>query len=43
MAGIDRQHGVGDEYITKEGLRRGVEIESKVLGAEEAPTQEEEG
>jgi hypothetical protein len=34
MADIDRQHGVGDEYITKQGLRRFVELESKALATE---------
>jgi hypothetical protein len=41
MADLDRQHGVGDEYITKQQLRRFVEVESKALATEEAPTQEE--
>ncbi len=34
MADIDRQHGIGDEIITKQQLRRTVEGESKALGAE---------
>ncbi len=34
MADIDRQHGVGDEYITKQQLRRTVEAESKALGSD---------
>jgi hypothetical protein len=37
MADLDRQHGVGDEYITKQQLRRFVEVESKALATEEAP------
>jgi hypothetical protein len=41
MADLDRQHGVGDEYIAKQQLRRTVEAESKALATEEAPTQEE--
>jgi hypothetical protein len=42
LADIDRQHGAGDEYLTKQQLRRFVEVESKALVTEEAPTQEEE-
>ena len=42
MADLDRQHGVGDEYLTKQQLRRTVEAESKALATEEAPTQEGE-
>jgi hypothetical protein len=42
MADLDRQHGVGDEYITNQQLRRTVEGESKALATEEAPTQEVE-
>ena len=42
MADIDRQHGVGEEYLTKQQLRRTDEAESKALATEEAPTQEEE-
>ena len=42
MADLDRQHGVGDEYLTNQQLRRFVELESKALAPEEAPTQDEE-
>ena len=42
LADIDRQHGAGDEYLTKQQLRRFVEVESKALVTEEAPTKEEE-
>ncbi len=35
MADLDRQHGAGDEYITKQQLRRFVELESKALATEE--------
>jgi hypothetical protein len=40
MADLDRQHGVGDELITKQQLRRTVEFESGALATEEAPAQE---
>ncbi len=39
---LDRQHGVGDEHLTQQQLRRFVELESKALATEEAPAQEEE-
>ncbi len=42
MADLDRQHGVGDEYLTNQQLRRFVELESRALATEEAPTQGEE-
>ncbi len=42
MADLDRQHGVGEEYLTKQELRRTVEADSKALATEEAPTQAEE-
>jgi hypothetical protein len=34
MADLDRQHGVGEEYITNQQLRRTVEGESKALATE---------
>jgi len=40
MADLDRQHGVGDEYLTKQQLRR--TVESYAVVDEEASTQEEE-
>jgi hypothetical protein len=43
MADLDRQHGVGGEYINKQQLRRTVEAEFiGALAPEEAPTQDEE-
>jgi hypothetical protein len=39
---LDCQHDVGYEYLTNQQLRRFVELESKALATEEAPTQEEE-
>jgi hypothetical protein len=42
MADLDHHHGVGDEYIKNQQLRRTVEGEAKALATEEAPTQEEE-
>jgi hypothetical protein len=40
MADLDRQHGVGDELVTKQQLRR--TLESYTVVDEGAPTQEEE-
>lgn len=42
MTDLDRQHGAGDELISKQQLRRYVESESKALATEEAPTQDRE-
>ncbi len=42
MTDLDCQHGAGDECLTNQRLCRYVEVESKALTTEDAPTQEEE-